>query len=275
LALFKDCENCPDMIVVPSGEFTMGSPPIEPGRGAAEGPVRKVTISKPFAAARYAVTLEQFEAFVAETKFTPGSGCRAPEVDRWVDRPELSFRSPGFAQSGQNPVVCVAFADAKAYAVWLSAKSGKPYRVLSEAEREYVARAGTTTAYWWGDSFDPRAAAHDTSPRPTAKSVLPQPNQQQGTTPVQSFRSNPWGFFQVHGNVAEWTQDCWSKTLTGLPVDGAAAATGDCAQRVLRGGGWNYWPEDLRAAYREAANAEHRFVHVGFRLARDIDASQR
>ena len=271
LTVFKDCDTCPDMIAVPAGSFTMGSRPTEPGRSAVEGPVRIVTLGKSFAAARSAVTRDQFDAFVTATKHAIAPGCRAADTVKWIDRPELSYTSPGFAQDGQHPVVCVAFADALAYAAWMSQRTGKPYRVLTEAEREYVTRAGTTSAYTWGDLFDARGAAHDTRARPAnAKAAVSGASSFLGTVPVQSFRSNTWGFFQVHGNVADWTADCWNRTSAGLPADGTAATAGDCTQRVLRGGAWSYWPEDLRSAYREAANAQQRFVHVGFRIARDL-----
>ncbi len=271
LAVFKDCDTCPEMIAVPVGDFMMGSPATEKGRSAAEGPVRKVTIGKTFAISRYPVIRDQFDAFVAATKHAVAPGCRAEAATQWVDRPDLSYRSPGFAQDGQHPVVCVAYADVLAYADWLSKTTGKPYRALTEAEREYITRAGTTSAYTWGDQFDARAAAHDTRTRPAnAKAAVPGSSIFQGTVPVQSFRSNAWGFFQVHGNVADWTADCWNRTQAGLPADAAAATTGDCTRRVVRGGGWSYWPEDLRSAYREAFNSQQQFVHIGFRVAHDI-----
>ena len=108
----------------------------------------------------------------------------------------------------------------------------------------------------------------------SAKDAVPGSSLYQGAVPVPSFRANAWGFFQVHGNVAEWTQDCWNRTLVGLPTDGAPATTGDCTRRLLRGGAWSYWPIDIRSAYREAANAEDRFPHVGFRIARYLEAGR-
>lgn len=127
----------------------------------------------------------------------------------------------------------------------------------------------------WGEAFDTRAAAYDTRARPpNAKAAVPGSSNFQGTMAIQSFRSNPWGFFQVRGNVAEWTRDCWNNTLTGLPIDGAPATIGDCAQRVLRGGSWSYWAEDLRSAYREAVNADQRYVTIGFRIARELEVAK-
>jgi formylglycine-generating enzyme required for sulfatase activity len=278
LTVFSDCPTCPDMIVTPAGTFTMGSPATERGRGASEGPQRPITLTKPFAAARFSVTVEQFEEFVRASGYAPSGTCRMAEANKWwVDRADLNYKAPGFTQTPRHPVVCVTFGDAAAYISWLSKKTGMPYRLLSEAEREYVTRAGSVTAYWWGDLFDPRAATYDTSPRTPA--AQPQPTNLKrpiqtpagGARMVESFRQNPWGFFQVHGNVAEWTQDCWNKTLAGLPNTSAAVATGDCTQRALRGGGWTYWPEELRSAYREPANGSFRYTHVGFRVARDLD----
>ncbi len=271
LSVFKDCDTCPDMIAVPVGSFAMGSSAAEKLRSAVEGPVRTVTIGKPFAASRTPITRDQFDAFVTDTKHVMPQGCATADIIQWIDRPDLSYRSPGFPQDGQHPVVCVTFADVTAYVDGLSKKTGKPYRAITEAEREYLTRAGTTSVYTWGDVFDARAAAYDTRVRPAnAKAAVPGASSFQGTVPVQSFRTNAWGFFQVHGNVADWTADCWNRTLAGLPTDGSPATTGVCTQRVLRGGAWSYWPEDLRSAYRETVSAQKRFVHVGFRIARDI-----
>jgi formylglycine-generating enzyme required for sulfatase activity len=166
----------------------------------------------------------------------------------------------------------VSWSDAVAYTEWLSAQTGKAYRLLTEAEREYIARAGSGTPYWWGATVNYKLANYDTrrdAVRPGPE--LPPGCPREGTSPVGCFAPNPWGFFEVHGNVAEWTQDCWNRDYKGAPIDGSAALAGDCSRRVLRGGGWNYWPEDIRAAYREAAPAEHRYFHVGFRVARDVE----
>ncbi len=242
-----------------------------------ERPARMVSFAKPFAAARHAVTFEQFDAFVSAKKHVLAAGCNVDADDRWIDKPELSYRVPGFAQTPQHPVVCVAYPDATAYVAWLTETTGKPYRLLAEAEREYITRAGTTTAYFWGNQFDPARAAHDTRRRPltVAKGAAPVLSRYTGTVPVQSFQPNAWGFFNVHGNVIEWTQDCWNRTLVGLPTDGGPAVTGDCTRRVLRGSGWSFWPVDLRSAYRAADDKDSRFVHVGFRVARDlIDGKQ-
>jgi formylglycine-generating enzyme required for sulfatase activity len=178
---------------------------------------------------------------------------------------------PGFEQGGDHPAVCVSWEDANAYTTWLSERAGKRYRLPTEAEREYIARAGTTTPYWWGTGVTPEQANFDTRPRP-----LPSGSSQSGaagrTTPVHAGPVNPWGFFNVHGNVAEWVQDCWNADYRNAPGNGTAVLTGDCSQRVLRGGAWSSWPEDIRAAYREMSPAANRYASVGFRVARALGA---
>jgi formylglycine-generating enzyme required for sulfatase activity/uncharacterized caspase-like protein len=285
---FKDCEDCPEMMVAPAGRFTMGSPDSEGGRRDIEGPQRMVEVRSSFAAGRYAITRDQFDAFVKATARLYDDGCYAESssADKWILRPDLSFRSPGFAQDGRHPVVCISWEDANAYVEWLSAKTGKSYRLLTEAEREYVTRAGTTTPYWWGSTIRPDLANYDKTPdQPTSDqdlstkartaSASPGPGKSpttkaKGTVPVDFYQSNPWGLFQVHGNVAEWVEDCWNRSYKGAPSDTSAVKTGDCNRRVLRGGGWSYWASDVRSAYRESARKENRYVHVGFRVARDL-----
>jgi formylglycine-generating enzyme required for sulfatase activity len=291
-ATFKDCEDCPELIVVPAGQFTMGSPDTEPGRLDIEGPQRLVQIKVNFAVGRYAITRDQFEAFVKATGWLYDDGCYMESAGKWLLRPDLSFRSPGFSQDGRHPVVCVSWDDANAYIKWLSTKTGKPYRLLTEAEREYVTRAGTSSAYWWGNAARPDLTNYEIAPeQPTldknglSKGKLASTTSKvnkasasqtdssggiKGTVPVHLFQPNPWGLFQVHGNVAEWVEDCWNRSYVGAPSDSAAVMTGDCERRVLRGGGWSYRASDIRSAYRESAHKENRYVHVGFRVARDL-----
>ena len=158
--IFKDCDDCPELVVVPAGRFTMGSPDSEPGRLDIEGPQRTVEVNG-FAVGRYAITRDQFDEFVKATGRLYDDGCYVESVGKWALRPELSFRSPGFPQDGRHPVVCVNWDDANAYVKWLSAKTGKTYRLLTEAEREYVARAGTSSPYWWGVTVRPDQANYD------------------------------------------------------------------------------------------------------------------
>jgi formylglycine-generating enzyme required for sulfatase activity len=295
---FKECGHCPEMVAVAAGDFMMGSPRGEPGRLDFEGPVRKVTISNTFAAGRSAVTRDEFMAFVKATNHRYGETCHAQDANGWVER-RLSVLSPGFPQDGRHPAVCVSWNDAVKYVEWLSEQTKRPYRLLTEAEREYITRAGTSTAFWWGATVEPDKANYDKRPRnqaperpnsgkdpnrpgstimqPTAGGApLQQPEPldvfapAQGTVDVNWGPPNEWGFHQMHGNVADWVQDCWNATYNGLPDDGTAATGGDCSRRVLRGGSWASWPEDTRAAYREMAGTDERFFSVGFRVARDL-----
>jgi formylglycine-generating enzyme required for sulfatase activity len=286
----RDCDDCPELVIVPSGRFTMGSSESEVGRWPTEGPQRSIVMPAPFAVGRYAITRDQFEAFVNATGYLYGDGCQVEHNGTWLLRREINYRAPGFPQDGRHPAVCISWDDAKAYVAWLSSKTGKNFRLLTEAEREYVTRAGNTTPYWWGSSLRPDWANYDKrertprdgrsgSARDTKKASLPLPSSASnaaatlvpsGTVPVNSFSPNPWGLYQVHGNVAEWVEDCWNKTYSGLAAEPLAATQGDCERRVLRGGAWSYWPSDIRAAYREAARKGDRYVHVGFRIARDL-----
>jgi formylglycine-generating enzyme required for sulfatase activity len=276
------------MVVIPAGNFLMGSPETEPGRRASEEPLHMVSFAKPFAVGRYAVTRDEFKAFVTATGYRYGESCRAEVGDKWVEQPNASFLlPPGFTQEGRHPAVCISWNDASEYAKWLSAQTNASYRLLTEAEREYVTRAGTTTSYWWGEALTPEQANYDKrlrddprlGVRPKGTGVTPSIKEASAklygtpgqTVSVDQYRPNAWGIYQVHGNAAEWVQDCWNKTYHGAPTDGSAALVGDCSQRVLRGGGWNHWPEDIRAAYREAAPLDHRYYEVGFRVARSLD----
>ena len=262
---FRECENCPEMVAAPRGDFVMGSPDGQAGAERDEMPARKVAIGSPIAAARFAVTVVEFETFIAITGYRPAPGCRVYEGSRWVDKPELSFRNPGFPQSPDHPVVCINWNDAKAYTDWMSARTGTTYRLPTEAEREFFTRAGTTSLFWWGNDIEPSRAGYDWS---HAFGSGPRGETRRGTHPVQSFQPNPWGLYQVHGNVSEWVEDCWNDGYRGAPVDGAAWTTGDCKRRVLRGGSWGYSPKDLRAAYREGATATYRNFNFGFRVVR-------
>jgi formylglycine-generating enzyme required for sulfatase activity len=280
---FKDCERCPEMVTVPPGAFAMGSPHDEPGSYDDERPVHQVSIDSPFAIGRYAITRDQYDEFVNEAKHSMADGCRVANGDEWVEAAKGSYRTPGFLQDGDHPAVCVSWDDAQAFVNWLSAKTGNVYQLPTEAEREYATRAGTTTAYWWGNAIAPEEANFDKRDRVDSRNlgrVSADPaaatptksgaNASEQTLPVNRFKPNPWGLFQVHGNVAEWAEDCWNETHAGAPTDGAARLTGDCSRRVVRGGAWTSWPEDIRSGYREAAKHDQRYYHVGFRVVRRL-----
>ena len=240
----------------------------EIGNAADETPVRDVTFSQVFAAGRHAITVKQFSDFAADTGYTPDGPCYVHEQGQWRARDDRSYLQPGFAQADSHPAVCINWNDAAAFIAWLARKSGKKYRLLTEAEREYVARAGTTTPYWWGNTITSEQANYDGT---VAYGRGRRSTYRKATVPVDSFKPNPWGLYQVHGNVAEWVQDCWNPSYKGAPRDGSAWLSGDCDLRALRGGSWGYTPTDIRAAYREGVPMLRRYYHIGFRVGRTLD----
>ena len=236
---FRDCPGCPEMVVVPAGRFEMGST----SGYDDERPVHEVTIARPFAVGVYEVTFAEWDACVSDR----GCGGHRPGDDGWG--------------RGKRPVMNVSWNDAQAYVRWLSEKTGEAYRLLSEAEWEYVARAGTTTKYWWGNDIGrSRANCRGCGSRWDGRQ----------TAPVGSFPANPFGLHDVHGNVWEWVEDCWNGSYDGAPTDGSAWKSGDCDDRRLRGGSWNDLPRDLRSAYRDGLTSGGRVVIFGFRVARSL-----
>jgi formylglycine-generating enzyme required for sulfatase activity len=265
---FKDCPTCPEMVVVPAGRFTMGSPASEPARLEREDQVQ-VAIVKPFAVGRFAVTRGEFTSFIGDTGHKTDGGCYTWSGRERKLQSDRSWRSAGFAQDERHPVVCVNLDDAKAYAAWLSAKTGKTYRLLSESEREYVTRAGTTTPFWWGSSITPSQANYNGSAEPYEGGGS-KGEYRQRTVPVDSFEANPWGLYNVHGNVWEWTDDCWNDNNAGNPGNGSARTSSGCSFRGMRGGSWHNSPRSLRAANRSVNHPVDRDSFLGFRLARTL-----
>jgi formylglycine-generating enzyme required for sulfatase activity len=269
---FRDCEDCPEMVVVPAGHFVMGSPENEAEREELEGPQHEVTLAAPFAVGRYHVTRDQYARFVAATGYQGGSACLSKSEDGkgdWVNREGRGWRFAGFAQTGDHPAVCISWDDAQAFAAWLSSKTGRAYRLLTEAELEYVTRAGTTTPFWWGSSITPDQANYDGNY--VYEGGGSKGEYREKTLPVKSFKPNPWGLYQVHGNVWSWVEDCWHNDYSGAPLDGSPWITKQCDRRVLRGGSWDNVPRSLRAARRDFDRPGGRFDYVGFRLARTLD----
>ena len=238
---FKDCVGCPELVVVPAGSFRMGSPSGEKGRYKDEGPRHRVTIGAPFAVGVYEVTFGEWDVCVS------GGGCNGYRPD---DR--------GWGR-GNRPVMNVNWEDAKAYVGWLSRKTGKGYRLLSESEWEYVARAGTETAYHFDNDISPSQANYRYRESGYGE-----------TAPVGSYPSNAFGLHDVHGNVWEWVEDCWNDSYRGAPSDGSAWESGNCGRRVLRGGSWNDVPRNLRSADRYWVGSGGRFGDFGFRIARTL-----
>ena len=248
-ARLRDCEACPELVVVPAGSFMMGSPASEWGRFNNEGPQRRVTIAEPFAVGVYEVTFREWDACVSE------GGCNGYRPDGW-----------GWGRGGR-PVINVSWDDARAYVKWLSQQTGKPYRLLSESEWEYVARAGTTGPFHTGSTISSDQANYDSSYTYGSG----QKGRYRGqTVQVGTFAPNAFGLHEVHGNVWEWTQDCWNDRYTGAPTDSRAWETGECERRVLRGGSWGDVPWLLRSADRGQNDSSIRDLKIGFRIARTL-----
>jgi formylglycine-generating enzyme required for sulfatase activity len=275
---FKECDTCPEMVVLPAGWFTMGSPLSEREREPSEGPQHRVTISQQFAVGKFEVTVDQFAEFVKDSGYVPSSKCWTFEDGKLELRPGRSWRNPGVvAQSGWHPAICTSWNDAKAYVAWLSRKTGKDYRLLSEAEWEYAARAGTGTRFNFGDNYnllcgygngaDQRAKR--TVPGAASWPAVPCDDGFAYTAPVGSFAANGFGLYDMHGNAWEWIEDCWNANYSGAPTDGSAWTGGDCNFRILRGGGWGGYPQSLRAAYRFKSTGEAGDA-AGFRVARTL-----
>lgn len=227
-AIFKDCDTCPEMKRLDGGSFLMGSPDSEPGHRAWEGPQREVTIA-PLAISTHEVTFAEWDACLA------AGGCNAyTPADKGWGR-------------GARPAIMISWNDAQSYLKWLSGKTGKTYRLPTEAEWEYAARAGTTTAYWWGTKYE--------SGRVTSGK----------TAEVGSHDANAFGLYDVTGNAAEWVEDCYVNTFKAAPVDGSAVKASGC-QRVVRGGGWKAGGSDLRIANRSRLTPSTRDTAIGFRV---------
>jgi formylglycine-generating enzyme required for sulfatase activity len=252
LASFRECaKDCPEMIVIPSGEFTMGSPATERGgydqaeRGRyndnEEGPQHKVTIYRTLAVSKFDVTFADWDACVSV------GGC-APAPDSGYGR-------------GTKPAINVSWGDAKQYVMWLSKMTGQPYRLLTEAEWEYAARASTTTAYFWGNEIGKGNG-----------NCFGCGGQWDGrqTSPVGSFTPNQFGLYDMAGNAWQWVQDCWHDDYNGAPTDGSEWTGGDCNYRLIRGGSWDSRPQLLRSAFRSRYTVSIRVSYVGFRVARTL-----
>lgn len=271
--MFRDIDEfwCPELVVIPAGSFLMGS--TEPERRWAmqqdaqrewvnrEKPQHKVSIAAPFAIGKCPVTRGQFARFVEATSHDMSGGALVWAGSQWEQSPSTDWCSPGFGQTDLHPVVCLSWKDAEAYVRWLSRETGQPYRLLSEAEWEYACRAGTTTRFSWGDE----------APTPKQANFGAKVGK---TTEVSSYAPNPWGLFNMHGNVWEWVEDCANNTYEGAPEDGSAWTRGDCSLRVQRGGSWSNLPRYLRSAFRMWGTSDARVEYVGCRVARTLSQSE-
>ncbi|WP_206335840.1 formylglycine-generating enzyme family protein [Rhizorhabdus phycosphaerae] len=244
-AAFADCRDCPEMVVIPPGEFVMGSTADERRTlgvlamfDRMEEPRHRVTIGYRYAVGRYAVTFDEWDACVAD------GGCNGYRAD-----------DAGWGR-GRRPVINVNFADAQAYASWLSRRTGQRYRLLSEAEWEYAGRAGTDTWYPFGNAIDPSRANYG--------------NHHDRTTPVGSYPPNRFGLHDMTANVAQWVEDCHHDDYVGAPLDGSAWMGGPCTLRNVRGGGWSLSGWSVRVAQRIGDPPGARNDHLGFRVAREL-----
>ncbi|HET9403769.1 MAG TPA: SUMF1/EgtB/PvdO family nonheme iron enzyme [Burkholderiales bacterium] len=241
LRIFRDCPECPELVQIPPGAYERGSRPGEPGHFDSEGPVTRVTIKRSFAIGRYPVTFGEWDRCVS------AGACKHRPNDRGWGR-------------GTGPVFYVSWNDTLDYLGWLKVQTGKTYRLPSEAEWEYAARAGASTAYPWGDSAGQKMA--------NCKGCSDGASDR--TTPVGSFPPNRFNLFDMHGNVWQWVADCWNGSYAGAPADGSPRLSGECEKAAVRGGAWGLAPEDVRSARREGDSKDLRSGRRGFRIARDL-----
>ncbi|WP_458389168.1 formylglycine-generating enzyme family protein [Sphingomonas sp. F9_3S_D5_B_2] len=289
LRTFHDCHGCPVMVALPSGHFLMGSPEKEPGRDAVEGPQRRVAI-RSFAMGKYDVTRGEWAAFVSASRPPTQNGCEWSGLTRDHES-SANWRHLGFAQSDRHPVVCVTWDDAQAYARWLSKRTGKHYRLPSESEWEYAARAGTDTAFYWRADASHARANYG---KPECCGGLTEgPDKWLFTSPVDAFPPNAFGLHDMAGNVLQYVADCFVPSYARAPKDGSAVVgrvkletssyladlngTNSCDYRVVRGGDWGDRPAWIRSAARNFAPppgdvrlSSYRSGGVGFRVARDL-----
>jgi formylglycine-generating enzyme required for sulfatase activity len=287
---FRDCQDCPEMVKIPAGSFMMGAPASEPGRDAIEGPQRPVSI-RSFAAGKFDVTRGQWAAFVSATRRPTVEGCDYSGFEKKKEQATASWSHLGFEQDDTHPVVCVTFVDAQDYVQWLSAKTGKKYRLMSEAEWEYAARAGTSTTYPWGSSASHKNANYGKDA--CCSGLASGRDSWEYTSPVGSFPPNAFGLYDMHGNVLQAVQDCLATSYPDLPADGSAyesdvalKMTGrfadmtgqpSCSFKMLCGGDWGDPPAMIRSAFRNftppsgSTLEQYRSAGVGFRIARNLD----
>ncbi|MGN6314612.1 MAG: SUMF1/EgtB/PvdO family nonheme iron enzyme [Rhodanobacteraceae bacterium] len=277
--------TAPALVVVPLGKFEMGSPLSERGHASAEQPQHQVDIAHGFAMGRTEITVAQFREFVRASGYVPDSdklgGASVYDENsgrmQAVSNADWQDDYAGKRARDDDPVVNVSWNDAQAYAQWLSQHTGKHYRLPSEAEFEYALRGGTTTPYWWGDGtpktpVENLTGSGDRSPshRSWSNAFRDYDDGYWGPAPVMSFAANPFGLYDMDGNVSEWVADCWHDNYTRAPRDGSAWVNPGCDERVIRGGSWGSAPDQDRSAFRQAAPATARSGRVGFRVVRDL-----
>jgi formylglycine-generating enzyme required for sulfatase activity len=280
---FRDCTSCPEMVTIPKGAFEMGPAPGEEERERVpterrQGSQRRITIDYSFALGKYEVTRGEFAAFVEATGYQAGMSCWGWDTDGVLrDAPGRTWRNAGFEQTDRDPVMCVNWDDAKAYVAWMSKVTGKAYRLPSEAEWEYAARAGSKETRYWGDklesscqygNFADLAGATALGWDKAEGKVFQCNDGHVYTAPVGSFKPNAFGLYDMLGNVWEWVEDCYTTLPDGAPTDGRPIVTDACTERLLRGGSWYNSPWLVRSAFRYYGSGGVRSRSVGFRVAR-------
>lgn len=255
--VFKDCKNCPEMVVLPAGKFTMGTPETEVGREPDEGPMHEVTFAKAFAMSRFQITAGEWDSYVKETGVKIANGDTRPGR-------ECVASKPRYKQEPRQPAVCMDFADVQAYVAWLSKKTGQNYRMVSEAQREYAARAGSTGPFPF--PFDAEGeysiAKHANTYGPTDGYSF--------SSPVGSYPPNAFGVYDMHGNVYEWIADCEHPNYVGAPTDGSAWVEPGCESYNIRGNDWGEAPVFSRSGNRNNIYPSTRGDWIGFRVVRDL-----
>lgn len=277
--------HSPAMVVIPTGSFTMGAPNNENGRSDAETPQHQVTIKQGFAMARSAITVGQFRQFVKASGYQPdsvrlgGASVYDARSGAMRDDTRATWQDDyaGHPADDDLPVVNVSWRDATAYAAWLSQRIGKTYRLPSEAEFEYALRGGTTTRYWWGDGTPVEKVEnitggldHSSNGRRWSHAFRGYRDGYWGPAPVMKFMPNPFGLYDMGGNVSEWVADCWHDNYIRAPSNGSAWINPGCSVHVIRGGSWGSSPEQVRSAFRQGADGDIRSGRVGFRVVREL-----
>jgi len=288
-AVTPDCPVCPDLALVPSGRFFLGSAPdaVELDAATGEAPAVEISMTRPFYVSRREVSVGEFRRYVEATGAEPGPGCRVWLGGQWVHERDRSWRDPGFSlpPADEEPVVCVNWEDARGYAEWLSGESGKRYRLPSEAEWEYVARGGTSFPRFWGERdsnedavlslacdyanvYDSSAVDGFHFPWPNARCS----DRMAGLAPGGQYKPNAFGVFDIIGNAREWIMDCYTASYAGRPGDGRAWTwQGGCELKGVRGGSWASRPLAARAPARGAQPTAFRQSDLGFRVVRDYE----
>ena len=284
----RDCPACPELVVVPAGNFTLGTSGDEPevDRERGEAPPLPIFMTRAYAIGKYEVKVAEFRAFADATQYPTQGDCRIASGGAWVRLADRSWRNPGFSkpQADDEPVVCVSWDDAKAYVDWLAKTTGKAYRLPSETEWEYAARGGTTSPRYFGNRdstedvvlsvacdyanvFDASSVAELAFPFPNARCS----DGHTYTAPAGSYKSNAFDLYDMIGNAREWLQDCYTASYRGRPPDSRAWEwAGGCELRGVRGGSWATRPAESRSAARGAELQGLRQSDLGFRVVRAL-----